>query len=340
MKIEKLGLIVALLFVSIIGTAQSSIDEIVKEGIGYHDKGEFDKAIETYKKALKIDPQSPLVNYEIALSYFGKQDYEKAFEYSEAVLKQKKDFIVQAAMIKGSALDVMGKTQESIEFFKKVIEENEAHYLLYYNLGVNYFKISELDKAEECFVKAIDLNVNHGSSHWLLANIQDQKGNPVQTLLAVHFFLFLEPDTQRSQTAYKMLQKNFGGNVTKDKDKPNTINITLQALDEKSQFSSAELMISMLEASKSIEENKDKSDDELFVENTDSFFTIMGELNKEEYKDIWWTFYTPFFYELAKSEHIEAYCKYITQGSNENSAKWLNDNEDKFNAFGAWLQEE
>jgi len=329
-----------LLFVFTLGTAQSSVEDIVKEGIGYHDKGEFDKAIEAYKKALKLDPQSTLVNYEIALSYFGKQDYEKALEYSDAVLKQKKDYIVQASMIKGSALDVLGKTQESIEFFKNVIAESEGHYLLYYNLGVNYYKIGELDKAEENFISAINLNVNHNSSHWLLANIHDQRGNPVQTLLALHFFLFLEPDTQRSQTAYEMLQKNFGGNVKKDKDKPNTINITLQSLDEKNEFSTVELMISMLEASKSLEDNKDKSDDEMFVENTSSFFSMLGEMNKEEYKDIWWTFYTPFFYELAKSDHMEAYCKYITQGSNEAAAKWLNENEDKFKAFGAWLQEE
>ena len=71
----------------------------------------------------------------------------------------------------------------------------------------------------------IEENSNHSSSHLMLANIHQQKGNSVQTLLAVHYFLFLEPNSKRSHEAYQILQQNFGGNVSKDKDKPNTINI-------------------------------------------------------------------------------------------------------------------
>ena len=35
-------------------------------------------------------------------------------------------------------------------------------------------------------------------------------------------------------------------------------------------------LYSMLEVSKPLEENKDKTDDEIFVENTESFFTTLG----------------------------------------------------------------
>lgn len=340
MKKRSTGILFAFLFISTFAFAQSSIDEIVKEGIAFHDSGQYDKAIETYKKALEIDPKSALVNYEIAFSYFNKKDYESSVKYTDIVLNEKKEFIIQSALIKGSALDMLGKTKESIAFFKDIIDNSDGHYLLHYNLGVNYYKIQELDNAEASFIKAIESNPNHASSHWLLANIHNAKENPVQTLLAVHYFLFLEPDSGRSKKAYALLQKHFKGNVTRDKEKENTINISLRPLEEDDPFSAPEMMISMLEAAKSTKENEGKTEDELFVENTAAFFSVMGELKKEEYKEIWWTFYTTFFYDVSKSEHMTAYCNYISQGSNKNAVQWLKDNDDKLNAFDKWLSNE
>lgn len=336
MKKKLFGFII-LLLLSINSFAQSEIETLVKEGIKYHDNGNYDKAIESYEKALEINPKSTLANYEIALSYFSKGDYKEAITHSDIVLKQDEDLLLQAYMTKGSALDMLGKTKESIKLFKTAIKKTDGHYLLYYNLGLNYFKVNDFENAEENVISAIELNPNHSSSHLMLANIHNQKGNSVQTLLSSHYFLFLEPNSQRSIDAYSMLQQNFGGNVSKDNDKPNTINILLSANND-SQFGAAELMVSMLEASKSLEENEGKSDDEMFVENTEKFFKVLGELKKKKSKEIWWTFYTTFFYDLAKSEHLEAYCKYITQIGNENSKKWLEENTDALNEFEKWLK--
>src|SRR5690606_30065233 len=144
-----------LLCISIQIIAQSNIEDYAKQGVQYHDNGEYDKAIETYKKALELDPKSTLVNYEIALSYFTKGDYEKAIEHSDVVLNQKSDLMMQAYLTKGSALDVLGKTKESIKLFEKAIKQSGDHFLLYYNLALNYYKISELDKAELNVIKAI-----------------------------------------------------------------------------------------------------------------------------------------------------------------------------------------
>ena len=85
MKIIQIGIALTLFFIVTPLLAQSSIDDLVEEGIKYHDKGDYDKAIETYKKALEINPESTLVNYEIALSYFSKGDYKLAIKYSDFI---------------------------------------------------------------------------------------------------------------------------------------------------------------------------------------------------------------------------------------------------------------
>ena len=337
MKTKHIGFLILNLFLTTQIFAQTDIENFVNEGIQFHDNGDYEKAIETYKKALQLDPNSTLVNYEIALSYFTKGNYKESIKYSDVVLKQNKDYMLQAYMTKGSALDMLGKTKESIKLFEKAIKETIDHYLLYYNLGLNYYKLNDLDNAEENVIKAIELNPNHSSSHLMLAYIHNQKGNSIQTLLATHYFLFLEPNSQRSLEAYSILQKNFGGNVSKDENNSNTINILLSPNSD-SQFGAAELMVSMLEASKSLEQNEEKTEDQMFIENTEKFFKILGELKKKKNKEIWWTFYTTFFYDIAKSEHIETYCKYITQSSNENSGKWITENKKQLNEFDKWLK--
>lgn len=339
MKTLNITLVICTLLLSVNLVAQSSIEDFVKEGIAYHDNGDFEKAIETYKKALQIDAKSTLVHYELALSYFQNKDYKNAIKHSDIVLKQKSKHMIPAYMTKGSALDLMGKTKESIKLFEKAIKKHGDHYLLYYNLALNYVRINELTKAEKNLIAGIKDNPNHPSSHLLLASIHDKWGNKTQTLLSTHYFLLLEPSSKRSASAYEMLMANFGGNVTKDENNVNNINVEISENQDK-EFSAAELTISMLEATRYLEENQGKSDEEMFIENTASFFKILGELKKEKNKGIWWDFYIPFFYDIANSEHLPTYCKYITIIVNEDAQTWFEENGNEINAFAEWLEKD
>ncbi len=316
--------------------AQSSIEDFVKEGIKYHDSGDYDKAIDTYEKALKLDSKSTLANYEISLSYFTKGDYKKAIKYSDKVIKQDKEYMVESYLTKGSSLDLLGKTKKSIKLFEKAIKETKGHYLLHYNLALNHFKLDNLKLAEQSVLQAIGMNSSHSSSHLMLANIHSSQKHTVQASLAAHYFLFLEPNTSRSLDALTLLKANFEGNVSTDKDDPNTTLINLSD-DDGSEFRMAELMMSMIVATNNSEEHEGKSEDELFVVNTESFFSFIGESNSDGNKGVWWDLYVHFFYDLSKSDHLETYCKYITQ-SKLTSDSWLNDNEDKLASFDNWLK--
>ena len=191
MKTCNLFIIILLTFTSVQVFSQPELDSLVKIGITYHDNGEYDQAIATYNKALELNAESALVNYELALSYFKKGEYQKAIDYSDIILEQKKELLLEAYMTKGSSLDLLGKTSESILLFENAIKEAGGHYLLYYNLALNYYKLDNIGLAEDNAMNAIAANTNHSSSHYMLASIHDQKGNSVQSLLAIYYFLFL-----------------------------------------------------------------------------------------------------------------------------------------------------
>ncbi|MEO1655225.1 MAG: tetratricopeptide repeat protein, partial [Bacteroidota bacterium] len=231
-----------LLFLSGMGYAQESLEELIKEGIQYHDAGEFEKAIKAYQQALTIDPDSPLAHYEIAISYFAAQNYPEALEHSDKVIAQgERKYLLPALVTKGSCLDNLGKSQEAIQVYEKALNDYGGHYLLYYNLGLTQFNVENLKAGEEAILNALKANINHSSSHLLLSYIQEQKEKKVPHLLASYYFLLLEPNSRRSPDAYAKLRKSLEGNIEKTGKKDVTININPSSLEDEAGFSAVEL---------------------------------------------------------------------------------------------------
>lgn len=314
------------------------IEAIIAQGYESYIEGDYETAIAVYKQAIAIDPSSALANNQIALSYYKLGDYDNAILYSEKVIQDNNDpvYVLSSYVTKGSCLDIIGEIDASIKIFKEGIEKFPEDHYLQYNLAVNYFKINNLKNAEYHALQSASLDQNHLSSHFILAHINHKQEEKIPTLLSSFYFLLAEPHTERATEALDMVYTNFSRGVQEETTKegePKNINITLRS---NSEFGSAELMLSLLEASKSSEKNKDKSKDELFIENTTSFFKILGETNKET-DGLWKGFYIPFFYTLAKSEHMETFCHYVQQSKNESSVAWLKENEEKINAMFAWL---
>jgi tetratricopeptide (TPR) repeat protein len=316
---------------------QPTLLELVEEGVEFHQAGDYEKSIERYKEALKIDPNSSMVLYEISYSYLRNNQLEKALSYADRVLAMDDENKRLAYMVKGAALDLMGKTAESNVLFEQAIQETGPHHLFYYNMGFNYFKANDDVNSEKNLLLALELNPYHTTSHFLLSQIHNYRGNKVQAKLAALFFLILEPDSSRSLDALEIIERNTSGHVKVDEDKPNTININLSP-KENDPFGPAEMMMSLLEASKTLDKNEGKTKQELFIEHTESFFKVLGELNKDKPEDIWWGFYIPFFYDLAKSEHLATYCMYITYIDDNEALLWLQNNEEKLDAFGNWFE--
>lgn len=333
---KKTYVLLLLALIALQVSAQDNINTYIEAGIAHHDNGHYDKALEAYNKALILDPQSTVVNYEMALSYFYKKDYENCIARADIVIKKKKDNLLNGYLIKGSALDMKGNTNESIKLFEKAIRKFPDEYLLYYNLALNHYKLNQMDKARKNVIKAIENNPDHGTSHWMLANIESALGHTVQSLLANHYFLFIEPDTPRAVDAYALLQKNFGGNVTQDSNNAITVNISVS--EDNDPFSAAAMMLGLLGATHLLPENAGKTPEELFVENTGAFFKILGELDENKQPDIFWQFYVPFFYNIAQSEHLETYCMNISQSANVNAKAWTKANAEKIKAFKEWLK--
>ncbi|WP_338763924.1 tetratricopeptide repeat protein [Bernardetia sp. ABR2-2B] len=334
-------------------------NQLLQEGVALHDAGKYEKALEKYEEALKLIPKSPVVYYEMALTYFHKKDYKMCVKYSDKVIKSKSQSTVPAYIIKGSSLDMMGKTDKSIKFFEKVIKENPKNYLLHYNLALNYYKVGKPEKSEENLIKAIGANPEHSSSHLLLGFIEYDKGRKIPSMMALNYFLLLEPTSARSERAIDILKKQLLANIKKGEN--NEITISIGGKDD--EFAAIEMVMSLAQASSFMKpskeeieeivkeemenndttttekeiiiENTPKTEEEIFKDNTQTFFSFLDAKDKKQ--NIWWTLYAPLLNQIGESEHIDTFCYWISQVSNEKAAKWVEENPEKIMEFKKWL---
>lgn len=309
-----------------------TVKDIVNEGIKYHDEGNYPKAIETYKKALEIDPNSGLANYEIALTYFSAKDYKNAEIHSKKAVEANDNHQMHAYMMYGNSLDMLGETKKAIKVYEKAIKDYD-NYLLYYNYALACLNAGETEKAYEAAIKAILNNSSHASSHLILSQVMEKKGSRVKAMLPLYFFLMLEPNSARSEVNYQALRGFIDQGVTQTSEK--NINVSVPT-DKDADFGAAEMMISLSKASNTLEENKGKTELELFAGNNEKIFSMLGELKKEN-TGFWWDFYVPFFYEMATKNLVKPFSYYISQSAGEEADKWIEENVAEFEKFKNWV---
>ncbi len=313
--------------------AQQVQNNFIIEGIKLYDKGDYEGALEMYKKAITSDPASVQAKYEIATTYMQLKDYATVIKYTEKVIAANRDYVDQAYILKGSALDYLKRPKEAADTYKQAIKKFPKNQLLYYNLALTSFKLEDYKQTDEALMQSLKLDQLHASSHFLLGLSMITQGKRVQGILALYNFLLLEPKSKRSAAALLALQDEWKKRTAKEKQAAKTEPVGKQD-DE---FYTAGLMLDALESSKNDEANKNKPEVVLFTENTNSLFTILGEMKKDK-KGFWWNFYVDYFYTLANNKHTEALCNYITQSKNSAYEEWVKDKANliKMQDFSEW----
>lgn len=307
---------------------QEIIEELLLEGIEYHDEGKYGKAIETYEKALQINPHSVEVIYELSLSLLKSEDYYGAIEYSDKLLDRDDKFAILAYNTKGSALNYLGKSEEAIDVYLEGIKKDSDFYLSYYNLGLAYYSNKEFENARDAFIACLDLDPKHTGSHLNLGRTMFVMNKRVESLLCLYYFLLLEPESDRSLWAYDtvLLQLNDTA-LEEGQTDPSDI---FDGIDRK--ISQKALSVQ--------EQPGNKNEVELFTDQTESFFfsfkDVDDDLDPEH--DFWWSFYIPFFKSMASWGYTDVFCHYIRLSVHQIPEAWIDVNRSRIKGFNTWLR--
>lgn len=312
-------------------------DQLINEGIALHDRRDFDGAISRYEQVLKENPSNVLALYEMSFSYFEKKDYRKSLELAYKLAEYKSDLLHRVYVQIANAQDELGDPKKAIETYKAGLNRFPSDFLIHFNLAITYNRLGVYEEARNAVKKSAGFNPQHPGSHMLLASLFDRGGYKIPAVLAASRFLVLEPNSQRSAGALGLLLRNLQAGVSQGKD-ANTINIFVDPSSKKDEgdFGAIDLVISLSKAANKTEANKNKTEMELLVGNFDTLFAILGE-QKPDNSKFTWKYYVPYFVEMKKHGHVEAFVYYTNQHrASPEITEWLAQHRQTVASFLAW----
>jgi tetratricopeptide (TPR) repeat protein len=331
-----------------ISFAQNKVEaeKIVDEGIVFHDKAEYDNAIAKYDKALELDKDNLYALTEKAYSLLAQKKYEECIKVCERTLaKHKTGNELQTLYVTyGNALDMMGKSVESIAAYDAGIKSFPTYQMLYFNKAVTLRSLKKNEEALLALQKATLLNPNHPGSHNAMAITLREQNNAIGALLAYWRFFTLEPQGSRAESIVGRVQELMKANVAANGDK--NVNISIPSgllVDSKkgekpkeNTFGTTFLMLSMAAALDYGADFKNETDVQRFNRKFDIVCAALATSKKENYGFLW-DYYVPYFLELKEKGYSEmfAHVAFAALGKPE-ITKYFQDNKTKLNEFSLW----
>ena len=311
----------------------------IREGVALHDRGDYDGAIRKYEEVLAENPSNTLALYEESYAYSAKKDYKKSLELAYRGAQYKSEQLAGFYVLIGNDLDLLGQSDKSIEVFRKGIKLFPKEGALHFNLAVAYLNAKRPDDAKKSLKESLVLNPQHPSSHFLLANVFFRTGYRTPALLAAARFLALEPDTQRSATALKIVRDVLGGGATPGA-KPNeiTINLDMNAKKDEGDFSSVDIVLGLTGAVGMTEKGKDKTEAQRLADQLDTLISLLDEKDSKKKESTFvFQYYVPYFIEMKQKGHVEAFVYNALQSSGLPGVReWLSANSGHVMQFLLW----
>jgi type IV pilus assembly protein PilF len=156
--------------------------KLTELGIGYLRQGDYTRAKDNLRKAAEVDPKSPLVHTTFGLVFQLEGEKELSEDHHRLAIKYGPEFS-QARNNYGAFLFVEGRYQEAIVQLQVAAQDRfyPRRAQVFENLGVCYLRTGESVKAEDSFVRAIELNFSQGRALLELSSIRYDQQNFVES---------------------------------------------------------------------------------------------------------------------------------------------------------------
>ncbi|MEK6725118.1 MAG: tetratricopeptide repeat protein [Deltaproteobacteria bacterium] len=161
-------------------------------GIAYDDKGQYDRAIEDYNKAIALNPIFAYAYVNRGIAYGMKGQYDKAIEdFNKAIALDPND--AKAYYNRGRAYGMKGQYDRAIEDYNKAIALDPNFADAYVGRGLAYNDKRQYDRAIEDYNKAIALDP-HANAYYNRGNAYADKGQYDRAIEDYNKAIVLKPE--------------------------------------------------------------------------------------------------------------------------------------------------
>lgn len=296
--------------------ATAKQDSLLQTGMDLYDSGRYDEAIAIFDSILTMNPANVLALTELSLTYFAKEDYASTIKYAQEGLKYNSKYRAILYLHLGNGYDMLGKSAEAIAAYKKGLEARPGEYMLHYNLGLAYYRHSDLQNAREQLQAAMKVNPAHASSHLALGHVYDAMDKRIPAIFAFSRFLVLEPNSGRSPVAASLLRSLLSDSLSVKVTGPNqkTITVTPDSDGVDGNITPLAVALAMTQTTRTMEDTVHASALGTISADLTSFFRMLSELVDEDHEQgFCWEYYAPYFAEIQHKGFTDSFVRFIFQ---------------------------
>jgi tetratricopeptide (TPR) repeat protein len=174
---KTIALIFGLVASATLFAAQNTVDELVGQGVQFHEQGQYDEAIAKYKQAEKKAPKSALVKYEMAFSYHAKHEFDKALHYARAATKlDTKGIDENLYSLIGTIYDEKGMPDSALAIYREGFKKTPNSSNIPYNATITYMRKNNADSAYAWIKRSINNTRVHEGSYYYAGFLASQLG--------------------------------------------------------------------------------------------------------------------------------------------------------------------
>jgi tetratricopeptide (TPR) repeat protein len=335
-----------LAFMSLNAGAQdaAAAQKLVKQGVEFHDAGDFKAALECYDKVLKLDKNNTDALYEKSFTLSTLEKYDEVIVVCKKILTLKPDDnILQSTYATlGNAYDAVKEPKKAIKIYDEGIKKFPSDYMLHFNKGVTLAGLQQITEAQTALEEAIRCNPKHPGSLNALGRILYDQDKKIPAILVLSRFLAVEVQSKRAAEDFVILQKLLTGNATKTGKNSITINMDAKAmnLDKKAanNFSFVEMRLALKSALRLATDSLPSTKNEI-KQFTSTMQTICELLKTQQSEGtgFYWTFFAPYLIAMEDQKHLETFA-YLAHAASPNKdvEAWVDAHEKELGAFFDW----
>ena len=134
-------------------------------GLTHGQKGEHDKAVERFSKAIALNPRIAAAYYNRGLAYANKREYDRAIQDYDRAIELDPDYAA-AYNNRGSAYGSKGNPDRAIQDYDRAIELNPGYTNAYNNRGSAYWHKGDYHRAIQDYDRAIELDPDNALAYY------------------------------------------------------------------------------------------------------------------------------------------------------------------------------
>lgn len=167
--------------------------ELYEKGVAFAGRGETDKAIDEFKRAVALYPNFGLALNDLGVQYLRKGELDKAAEVLTKVLKISPD-AAEASLNYGIVLLQQRKYVEAEVQLRDAVKKNDSAFSAHLYFGIALIHVKNYTEAEAELRRAITIGgPKVGQAHYYLGGMYWQTGKNQQAAEELEIFLKLEP---------------------------------------------------------------------------------------------------------------------------------------------------